>query len=33
MTREASSAISPLVARMARGEGLEGHAVAAERRL
>lgn len=32
MTEEASSAIAPLVARLARGEGLEGHARAAEKR-
>ncbi len=30
MTREASSGLVPLVTRLARGEGLEGHAVAAE---
>ena len=33
MTPEASKAIAPLVARMAYGEGLEGHAKAAEERL
>ena len=33
MTAEASGKIAPLVSRMARGEGLEGHAVAAEKRL
>ena len=32
MTREASQGIAPLVARMARGEGLIGHAIAAEKR-
>lgn len=32
MTAEASRAIAPLVARMAYGEGLEGHAKAAEER-
>ena len=32
MTREASSAIAPLVNRMARGEGLIAHAIAAEKR-
>ena len=32
MTPEASKAIAPLVARMAYGEGLEGHAKAAEAR-
>ena len=32
MTVEASKTIAPLVNRMARGEGLEGHAIAAERR-
>lgn len=32
MTAEASKTIAPLVARMARGEGLEGHAKAAEAR-
>lgn len=32
MTREASRAIAPLVDRMAKGEGLIGHAKAAERR-
>ncbi len=33
MTPEASRSIAPLVSRMARGEGLEGHARAAEKRL
>lgn len=33
MTAEASGKIAPLVSRMARGEGLGGHAVAAEKRL
>lgn len=33
MTAQASRTIAPLAARMARGEGLEGHARAAERRL
>ncbi len=33
MTREASRKIAPLVARMAKGEGLMGHARAAEKRL
>lgn len=33
MSTEASETIAPLVARMARGEGLEGHARAAEQRL
>lgn len=33
MSTEASQKIAPLVSRMARGEGLLGHAVAAERRL
>ena len=33
MTKEASSAIAPLVSRMARGEGLTAHALAAEKRL
>lgn len=32
MTVEASAAIAPLVNRMARGEGLMGHAIAAEKR-
>jgi len=32
MTREASQNIAPLTARMARGEGLEGHAIAADKR-
>ena len=32
MTREASKKIAPLVSRLAHGEGLEGHAIAAERR-
>ena len=32
MTREASSAIAPLVNRMAKGEGLMAHAIAAEKR-
>lgn len=32
MTKEASANIAPLVSRMAHGEGLEGHALAAERR-
>lgn len=32
MTRAASQAIAPLAARMARGEGLEGHAIAADKR-
>ncbi|MCH3953700.1 MAG: histidinol dehydrogenase [Eubacterium sp.] len=32
MTREASQKIAPLTARMARGEGLEGHAIAADKR-
>ena len=32
MTAEASKAIAPLAARMARGEGLEGHAIAADAR-
>ena len=32
MTREASKTIAPLVSRLAHGEGLEGHAIAAERR-
>lgn len=32
MTSEASRTIAPLVSRMAHGEGLEGHALAAERR-
>ncbi|MDD6212462.1 MAG: histidinol dehydrogenase [Clostridiales bacterium] len=32
MTKEASAKIAPLVSRMAHGEGLEGHALAAERR-
>lgn len=33
MTREAASAIAPLVSRMAKGEGLMAHALAAEKRL
>lgn len=32
MTRAASQNIAPLAARMARGEGLEGHAIAADKR-
>ena len=32
MTREASSTIAPLVSRMADGEGLEGHSIAAKKR-
>ncbi|MGI6721163.1 MAG: histidinol dehydrogenase [Anaerovoracaceae bacterium] len=32
MTREASAALAPLVSRLAHGEGLEGHALAADKR-